>query len=91
MFAVYRAPTLNFHPHKNALLFSVDKIKTFKNFKKKVQTAAAEDDLELTNSNEITLAEGLRPVPGGPFSALTPSMWPQDILIKLGQPEVGQF
>ncbi|KAL4239332.1 Small G protein signaling modulator 3 [Mactra antiquata] len=26
------------------------------------------------------------PTPGGPFSALTPSMWPQDIMIKLGNP-----
>lgn len=29
--------------------------------------------------------EGVSPSPGGPFSALTPSMWPQDILSKLGQ------
>lgn len=28
-----------------------------------------------------------RPSPGGPFSALTPSMWPQDILAKLDQPK----
>lgn len=27
------------------------------------------------------------PSPGGPFSALTPSMWPQDVLAKLTQPE----
>ncbi|XP_045214522.2 small G protein signaling modulator 3-like isoform X3 [Mercenaria mercenaria] len=26
------------------------------------------------------------PTPGGPFSALTPSMWPQDIMVKLGNP-----
>lgn len=25
------------------------------------------------------------PAPGGPFSALTPSMWPQDILAKYHQ------
>ena len=30
------------------------------------------------------------PTPGGPFSALTPSMWPQDILHKLSNP-VGVF
>lgn len=36
----------------------------------------------------LNLTEGIRPIPGGPFSALTPSMWPQDILAKLGQPEV---
>lgn len=28
-----------------------------------------------------------RPSPGGPFSSLTPSMWPQDILAKLDQPK----
>lgn len=34
------------------------------------------------------MTEGIHhPTPGGPFSALTPSMWPQDILAKLGQPE----
>jgi len=26
------------------------------------------------------------PSPGGPFSALTPSMWPQDILHRLSNP-----
>ncbi len=26
------------------------------------------------------------PTPGGPFSALTPSMWPQDILHRLSHP-----
>ncbi|XP_059611663.1 small G protein signaling modulator 3 homolog [Phlebotomus argentipes] len=52
---------------------------------KKLDTAASEDDSELAE-----IAESLhlvRPSPGGPFSALTPSMWPQDILTKLGQPE----
>lgn len=29
----------------------------------------------------------LSPAPGGSFSALTPSMWPQDILAKLSQPD----
>lgn len=53
---------------------------------KKLDTAASEDDAELA---EITESLHLvRPSPGGPFSALTPSMWPQDILTKLGQPEV---
>lgn len=28
------------------------------------------------------MVDGLRPNPGGPFSALTPSMWPQEILAK---------
>ena len=26
------------------------------------------------------------PTPGGPFSALTPSMWPQDIMAKINNP-----
>lgn len=29
----------------------------------------------------------LSPAPGGSFSALTPSMWPQDILAKHNQPD----
>ncbi|EDS34333.1 GTPase-activating protein gyp2 [Culex quinquefasciatus] len=59
---------------------------------KKVESANSEDDGEL-----VELAEGLhiseseiRPTAGGPFSALTPSMWPQDILAKLGQPETDE-
>ncbi|GIX69301.1 small G protein signaling modulator 3 homolog [Caerostris extrusa] len=31
--------------------------------------------------------QGYSPAPGGPFSALTPSMWPQDLLATLAQPE----
>ncbi|XP_055609393.1 small G protein signaling modulator 3 homolog [Uranotaenia lowii] len=56
---------------------------------KKLETAISEDDgdlVELTESLHIA-DESLRPIAGGPFSALTPSMWPQDILAKLGQPE----
>lgn len=29
--------------------------------------------------------QGYSPAPGGPFSALTPSMWPQDLLATLAQ------
>lgn len=40
-------------------------------------------------AQRMTLAEeACAPQPGGPFSALTPSMWPHDILAKLKQPEV---
>ncbi|KAG1703654.1 Small G protein signaling modulator 3 [Nymphon striatum] len=35
-------------------------------------------------------SNGYTPSPGGPFSALTPSMWPQDILSSLAQPEDAQ-
>lgn len=33
------------------------------------------------------MSSSYAPAPGGPFSALTASMWPQDILSKLAQPE----
>lgn len=36
----------------------------------------------------LQISEKLHPAPGGPFSALTASMWPQNLLAKLGQPEV---
>lgn len=54
-------------------------------FQKKLETAMSEDEFEV----EITglCGEILSPAPGGPFSALTPSMWPQDILAKLNQPD----
>ncbi|XP_036344253.1 LOW QUALITY PROTEIN: small G protein signaling modulator 3 homolog [Rhagoletis pomonella] len=57
---------------------------------KKLQANNSEDDNldELPPMmEELCVADGLRPSPGGPFSALTPSMWPQEILAKLGQPE----
>ncbi|XP_046658529.1 small G protein signaling modulator 3 homolog isoform X3 [Homalodisca vitripennis] len=56
----------------------------------KVETAVSDDeetnrtDLEGTEGMGLAV-EGMSPTPGGPFSALTPSMWPQDILSKLGQ------
>lgn len=63
----------------------------FANKQKPLHSAELEDDIdvELGGMVEgITMIDGLRPVPGGPFSTLTPSMWPQEILAKLGQPEV---
>ncbi|CAG5089087.1 Similar to sgsm3: Small G protein signaling modulator 3 homolog (Xenopus laevis), partial [Cotesia congregata] len=52
---------------------------------KKLETLGSEDeyDGDFNESSEDLIS----PVPGGPFSALTPSMWPQDILAKLNQPE----
>lgn len=38
-------------------------------------------------TENLRISDGLVPSPGGPFSALIPSMWPQDILMKLGQPD----
>ncbi|XP_046386904.1 small G protein signaling modulator 3 homolog [Ischnura elegans] len=60
-------------------------------FNEKVDHAISEDEgdsyLQDIPEGVSVLADGLSPTPGGPFSALTPSMWPQDILNKLGQPE----
>lgn len=39
----------------------------------------------------LTMNDIIQPPPGGSFSALTPSMWPQDILVRLSQPEVFYF
>nr|CAD7426265.1 unnamed protein product [Timema monikensis] len=55
-----------------------------------VETAVSEDEADLAVLGEISegisiMSDGLTPSPGGPFSALTPSMWPQDILSKLCQ------
>lgn len=36
----------------------------------------------------VSMNDAIRPSPNGAFSALTPSMWPQDILARLTQPEV---
>lgn len=47
-----------------------------------------EDNDVVDGINGIQINESIRPAQGGPFSALIPSMWPQDILAKLGQPEV---
>lgn len=52
---------------------------------KKVETAVSDDEYELEGAG--LSGEVLSPAPGGPFSALTPSMWPQDILAKLNQPD----
>nr|CAD7194506.1 unnamed protein product [Timema douglasi] len=55
-----------------------------------VETAVSDDEADLAGLGEISegisiMSDGLTPSPGGPFSALTPSMWPQDILSKLCQ------
>uniref|UniRef100_T1PHB3 Small G protein signaling modulator 3 n=1 Tax=Musca domestica TaxID=7370 RepID=T1PHB3_MUSDO len=52
---------------------------------KKLQTLNSEDSIGeelITTMEELSVVDGLRPNPGGPFSALTPSMWPQEILAK---------
>ena len=51
-----------------------------------------EDDVMQRTSDSVSVsatygsASEFTPTPGGPFSALTPSMWPQDIMVKLGNP-----
>lgn len=38
-----------------------------------------------TSPDIMSVCADVSPLPGGPFSALTPSMWPQDILCRLSQ------
>ncbi|XP_076386209.1 small G protein signaling modulator 3 homolog isoform X3 [Megachile rotundata] len=52
---------------------------------KKLEAAISEDEFEVEIAG--LCGEILSPAPGGPFFALTPSMWPQDILAKLNQPD----
>jgi len=54
-----------------------------------LQSLGSEDDVNDLPSmiEELSVVDGLRPMVGGPFSALRPSMWPQEILAKLEQPE----
>lgn len=40
-----------------------------------------------TSPDIMSVCADVSPLPGGPFSALTPSMWPQDILCRLSQSE----
>lgn len=54
-----------------------------------METAVSDDEESMSEleetENAVLSGDGMSPTPGGPFSALTPSMWPQDILSKLGQ------
>ena len=52
---------------------------------KKLQALGSEDEFDFEGAS--LCEDHLSPAPGGPFSALTPSMWPQDILAKLNQPD----
>lgn len=40
------------------------------------------DDSYVDHFNGLNMEEVVTPTPGGPFSALTPSMWPQEIMAK---------
>lgn len=40
------------------------------------------DDTFVDNFDGLNMEDLLTPTPGGPFSALTPSMWPQEIMAK---------
>lgn len=42
-----------------------------------------EESLAEYFSDGLNMNDILTPSPGGPFSALTPSMWPQTIMAKL--------
>jgi len=57
------------------------------------ETLSEEDDEIMMSGHEgihisamPELVSDFVPSPGGPFSALTPSMWPQDILHRLSNP-----
>lgn len=56
-----------------------------------------EDDVIERTADSVSVsatygsASEFTPTPGGPFSALTPSMWPQDIMVKLGNPVRTKF
>ena len=43
------------------------------------------ESLHIDNVAKYTSSD-FEPTPGGPFSALTPSMWPQDIIQRLSDP-----
>ena len=54
-----------------------------------------EDDIIVSGCGEgmsinamptVNSATNFTPTPGGPFSALTPSMWPQDIISRINHP-----
>lgn len=54
-----------------------------------IHASGSEDDVDFTEAIDgLTMNDVIQPPPGGSFSALTPSMWPQDILARLTQPEV---
>lgn len=56
--------------------------------KRELELAISEDDVDddlfLDRCSEgLNMNDMLTPSPGGPFSALTCSMWPQDIMAKI--------
>lgn len=42
-------------------------------------------DAYIQDLDDLDINDMVKPIPGGPFSALTPTMWPQDIIAKLAQ------
>lgn len=69
--------------------FDYDWVWLFHQFQKVIHAAGSEDDVDFIDTVEgLTMNDAIHPPPGGAFSALTPSMWPQDILARLTQPEV---
>jgi small G protein signaling modulator 3 len=75
--------------------FVLNEHERLSHFQQKVETAVSDEedsgDVGCSSGdpteNISILADGMAPTPGGPFSALTPSMWPQELLSQLGQPE----
>ena len=47
---------------------------------------ATGEAVSISASSPYSGSSEFSPTPGGPFSALTPSMWPQDIMLKVVNP-----
>ncbi|XP_060537274.1 small G protein signaling modulator 3 homolog isoform X2 [Cylas formicarius] len=50
--------------------------------KRELELAIEPDDADDNLIEELNIDDLVTPTPGGPFSALTPSMWPQEIMAK---------
>ena len=75
-------------------IFSVQIYKNYRLFVAAQTLSDDDDDDELSLDGESLHIDNVakytssdfEPTPGGPFSALTPSMWPQDIIQRLSDP-----
>uniref|UniRef100_T1J9C7 RUN and TBC1 domain-containing protein 3 n=1 Tax=Strigamia maritima TaxID=126957 RepID=T1J9C7_STRMM len=79
-------------------MFNHLKTDTFSLFIYTVETLSEDEDEEIhlsdigegvsvSSSIMFDSSSNFSPAVGGPFSALTPSMWPQDVLTKMSQPD----
>jgi small G protein signaling modulator 3 len=54
--------------------------------KRTLESVASEDDI-VESIDTLSIDDAIKPLPGDSFSALTPSMWPQEILASLSREE----